>query len=308
MLLAAANTQAQKVFGDLYPVDSIFFEHNTLPYFIDQAPLPQDRWQVGHPSKTFFNAAYSAPLAIVTDTVNPYGINLNCSFSFSFENLPYGASYLEFTHKYDSDTLNDYGMVEVSYDHGLNWTLLKDSTCADFSCVMLYWKPDQVLSTAQQINHIMYPSGHSNGWIRSSFIWWWWMAVDKNNTDLPPDSLYIRFTFHSDNIQNNKEGWMIDNIITGIMDIGSGVSQNQHDYAINISPLPLTAVSRVKFPENLPACDFIICDALGRILYNRNVQAGEYLDLHRSDFHPGIFFWSLRYKDQVVSSGKLAVI
>lgn len=309
LILFSVNSYAQKSFGDLIPFDSIFFEHNTLPYFIDQTPSPQDRWQVGHPSKTYFNSSLSLPLAIVTDTLNPYDVNLDCSFYFSFRIGPEGgANYLEFKHKYDSDTLNDYGMVEVSYDHGLNWKVLKDSGCNDGSCVMLFWRPDQVLSTAQFVTHTTYPSGHSNGWIKSTFIWWWWMPVDKNSAGFPPDSIYLRFSFHSDNIQNNREGWMIDNIVTGIMDVGSGVNNNQPYYNISVSPQPLTDVSRVKFPEGLPSSDFIICDALGRIIYNRHVQSGEDLDLLRSDLHPGIFFWSLHSGNSIISKGKLSVL
>lgn len=309
LLFASVNTNAQKVFGDLLPVDSIFFEYNTLPYFIDQAPQPQDRWQVGHPSKTYFNSAWSQPLAIVTDTVNPYDVNLDCSFSFSFPTqFYYGANYLEFKHKYDSDTLSDYGKVEVSYDNGQSWHILKDSTCPDFSCVHLYWQTDQVMSTAQQVTHITYPSGHSNGWILSRFIWWWWMPVDKNSNGFPPDSIYLRFTFHSDNIQNNKEGWMIDNIVIGFMDVGSGMSSNQPDYNITVSPLPLTDVSRVTFPADLPAGDFVIYDDLGRVIFSRHVQAGCNIDLHHSDFHPGIFFWSLRSENTIIRTGKISVL
>ena len=309
LLLLSTGTYAQKNFGDLIPVDSIFFEHNTLPYFINQTPQPQDRWQVGHPSKTFFNSSWSLPLAIVTDTLNPYDVNLDCSFYFSFPIGPEGgANYLEFKHKYDSDTLNDYGIVEVSYDHGLNWKVLKDSTCPDFSCVQHFRRPDQVMLTAQQVTHITYPSGHSNGWIKSTFIWWWWMAVDKNNAGFPPDSIYIRFTFHSDNIQDNKEGWMIDNIITGIMDVGSGVSHDQSEFSISVFPLPLTDVSRVKFPDNLPACDFVIYDALGRIIFSRHVQAGENLELSRSELHPGILFWSLHSENTIIRTGKISVL
>jgi len=309
LILFSVNSYAQKSFGDLIPFDSIFFEHNTLPYFIDQTPSPQDRWQVGHPSKTYFNSSCSLPLAIVTDTLNPYGVNLDCSFYFSFRIGPEGgANYLEFKHKYDSDTLNDYGMVEVSYDHGLNWKVLKDSGCNDGSCVMLFWRPDQVLSTAQQITHVIYPSGHSNGWIKSTFIWWWWMPVDKNSAGFPPDSIYIRFSFHSDDIQNNREGWMIDNIITGVMDVGSGVSSNQSEYNISVFPLPLRDVSRVKLPDNLPACDFFIYDALGRIIYSRHVHAGENLELSRSELHSGIFFWSLRSENTIIRTGKISVL
>jgi hypothetical protein len=309
LILASINSYAQKTFGDLYPVDSIFFEYNTLPYFIDQAPQPQDRWQVGHPSKTYFNTSWSLPLAIVTDTVNPYDVNLDCSFYFSFPTGYYGgANYLQYMHMFDTDTLDDYGSVEVSYDHGLNWKVLKDSGCNDGSCVMLFWRPDQVLSNAQQMAHVIYPSGHSNGWIRSTYIWWWWMPVDKHSSDFPPDSIYIRFTFHSDNIQNNKEGWMIDNIITGIMDVGSGVNRYQKEFDVSVIPDPLKDISIVTFPAGLPACDFIIYDDLGRIIYIRHAGPGETLALRRSDLHPGICFWSLRSENKIYSTGRLSVL
>jgi hypothetical protein len=214
MLLAAMNLYSQKNFGDYIPVDSIFFEYNTLPYQIS-VPYDLNCWQTGQPSKSSFNSSWSLPLAIVTDTLLPYPLNTNSSFTFSFpSNIDYGSAYLEYLHEFDTDTLNDFGTVEASYDHGLTWSVLKDSLCTD--CIQLFWSEDKVMSTAELRPHMLNPSGRSNGWIRSRYTWWWWMWVDKNTgRDFPPDSISIRFTFTSDGIQTNKEGWMIDNIITG---------------------------------------------------------------------------------------------
>ena len=304
-ILISWNLYSQKNFGDFYPVDSIFFEHNTIPYQI--ISTPGNCWQVGHPSKTFFNEAFSLPLAMVTDTVLSYPVNTQSSFSFAFKNYESGATFLGFLHKYDTDTLTDYGTIEVSYDHGLNWEVMKDSTCQNMECVRFYWSADINMSTGTTSPHLLQPGGHTNDWILSRFIWWWWMPVSENSPNIYPDSLYVRFTFHSDNIQTNKEGWMIDDIITGIMDVGSGIPVQNAESKVSVSPNPLLTVSQVQYSGSDANCVFEISDLLGRKIFSQPIDPEGRLFLNRHDFVPGIYVWNLKSNDRFVQSGKLVV-
>jgi hypothetical protein len=304
-LVISCSLHAQDNYGDYIPFDSIFFERNTIPFNLDP-PLSGNCWQVGHPSKSFFNQSYSLPLAIVTDSLLPYPPNSNSSFSFSFFYYAH-AVYMEFLHKVDSDTITDFGTVEVSYDQGATWEVLKDSTCQNFGCVQLFWSDDSVLLTGIKIPHSPEMSGHSNGWVRSRFTWWWDFPVNKDSNLTSSDTITIRFSFHSDGIQTNKEGWMIDNIITGYYDVGTGISTFSSPGQVQVLPNPLTHVSEVVFAKDLSNFDFEIYDLQGRIVFRRQVDQNRSLLLNRTLFAKGIYLWSAKSDDNLIQTGKLVV-
>jgi hypothetical protein len=314
--LASWSLFSQNNPGDLFPNDSIFFEYNTIPYNIDTV-LSGNCWQVGHPSKTFFNLAYSPPLAIVTDTLHPYPVNTQSSFTFLIIDTMAalgggppcgGATYLQFNHKYDSDTLADYGYVEFSFDHGNTWNIAKDTIqMGPWDGMIFRWEDDYTLNTGTYSNHPLYISGHSDGWIVSRYVWQWFIPVKKVTMTQFPDTIVVRFSFHSDNIQTNKEGWMVDNIITGCMELGSGISTNQDNDYNYISPNPLTTVSLVTCPIGYSNSTVEIYDVTGRLVFNDHLDQNGTLQLNRKDFSPGVFIWSIKSKEKSVATGKLVV-
>lgn len=313
--LISGSLYAQDNPGDLHPKDSIFFEYNTIPYQIDTSQ-PGNCWQVGHPSKTFFNQSYSLPLAIVTDTLLPYPVNTQSSFSFIiadstalFGQPPCGgATYVQFNHEYETDTLLDYGYVEYSFDHGLTWYVAKDTTIQNgpWGMMSFYWQDDYTPNSGTYTFHPVYISGHSDGWIVSRFIWQWFWP-EKDLITQFPDTIVVRFSFHSDNIQTNKEGWMIDNIITGCMELGSAVPNHQVTDLNYISPNPLTTVAHLQCPGEGSNSLFNIYDLTGRLVFQDHLDQNGTLELKRQDFYPGIFIWIIKTKDITVATGKLVV-
>ena len=63
--------------GDTTNWDTIKFESAYEYLNIDTSN--QNIWQIGRPSKIFFDSAYSKEKAIVTDSINFYPVN-NCSY------------------------------------------------------------------------------------------------------------------------------------------------------------------------------------------------------------------------------------
>ena len=295
-------------YHDYFPVDTVFFEYNNIPFQIQ--PTTENCWQVGRPSKTNFTNAYSPPLAIVTDTLNPYPVNSNSSFSFV---IPYNlvqysfTTYFQFYHKYDTDTIQDFGTIEASYNGGSTWEVLKDSMCPNWSCVQLYWDDDYVIANGELLPHLLNPSGKSQGWIRSRFIWWWWMPVDGNPAPPPSDSIVVRFTFHSDANPTAKDGWMIDNILIGWRDEGTGMAQLNQKAFLKIVPNPLTDKSKVVCALPGANFDFYVYDLYGRLLYTRKSQPNNPIILSRESFLPGIYLWKSVSNGVVNQSGKLIV-
>jgi hypothetical protein len=291
---------------DYYPVDTIYFEYNTLPYQI--VPSGDNCWQVGQPSKAFFNEAFSPPLAIVTDTLNPYPVNSNSSFTFTIPPplVQTFTTFFQFYQKYDTDTIQDYGTVEASYDGGSSWSQLKDSICPTFwQCIEFAWEPDYVLGTGETFPHMLNPSGHSQEWIRSRFYWWWTVPVDGYPAF--PDSIMVRFTFHSDATPSTKEGWMIDNILVGVRDEGSGIDDSYPNRHTRVNPNPLTGESKVSIDLPYRKLEFSVYDLTGKNLFSQCSDSGEELILERSDFRPGVYLWTALIDGKAREAGKLVV-
>lgn len=211
--------------------DTLTFEQSIQQIEIDTAQ--GNLWQIGIPQKTIFDSAFTAPYAILTDTINSYAVNSNSSFVFKFDPASYYEVHttLKFKHKFDTDTLLDYGLVEVSYDSGATWTLLAGDTTYD-----LWWGRE---NSFYGVVDIMKPSGKSQGWVTDYYMWTWFypVAKDKPEWDYWPDHLWVRFTFISDSIQNYKEGWMIDNIEV-FAEYYSGIDDKTKSNQLKVYPQP----------------------------------------------------------------------
>jgi len=163
----------------------------------------QSKWQVGKPQKTVFNESWEGVNAIVTDTLNPYPVNDTSVFEiFKLADLGWqnvianwGTHVATLSGYYyvNSDTLNDFGKMELSLDNGQSWIdLLNDPVYSD----MIYWtSPKPILS------------GSSNGWVHFDVF----LAFLRDRFVINfNDTIRFKFTFISDNIQTNKDGLMYD--------------------------------------------------------------------------------------------------
>src|SRR5258706_3176828 len=123
VLFFAAFVNAPAFSQGYYTAD--FDTSTSLPWRIDTS-LAGNIWQTGPPQKIIFDSAYSAPNVIVTDTLNPYPVNNRSSFIVTVTNAmvfnSWNAIYLmvDFTHKYDTDSLHDGCFIELSLD-GVTW-------------------------------------------------------------------------------------------------------------------------------------------------------------------------------------------
>lgn len=291
--------------------DSVSFEQPTNKILLEDAE--GNIWQIGPPQKTFFNSPHTGTKAIVTDTLNYYPPGDTSRFIYVIRNPYTQTCYtaMEFWHKYDMDSVADQGIIEASYDGGFSWVVVKDTT--DFEPwwgTYFWWEADYHESNGNYTEHPVTTSGKSDGWIKSTFCWQWWMPVFAADTIiLNPDSLMIRFTFISDSIIKNKEGWMIDDILTSSADwqTCSSVNENSMDKAVSVSPNPFSAQTSLQCNFPLQDAELTICNTSGQTVKHLAHLSGQTITIFRYNLPAGLYFLFLTEDYKMIATEKLII-
>jgi hypothetical protein len=161
-------------------------------------------WQIGKPQKALFSSASTTPNVIVTDTINGYPTKNVSSFTVlalhynNFVSAPY---VLQWKQKLDMDSKKDGGIVEFSNNGGVIWQNVHNNPGISYQ--FYGFQP----ANKDTINSNEYCfSGTDNVWRDI------WLCIKPSVANMN-DTLLFRFTFKSDSINTNKEGWMIDNFL-----------------------------------------------------------------------------------------------
>lgn len=241
------DTINSTAYGHPLPI-SDFEDRDTANYFYFDTTQPNNIWQIGIPSKTVFDSAYSAPHALMTDSFNTYPASNQSSFEFVvFTN---DLTYIAFWHRFDTDSLKDGGIIEVSKDNGSTWTNIVYDTLNGFFLNNFYAMKDTISS----INSMPGFTGNSGGWQYS--------VINKARG---MNHYRFRFTFSSDTAENSRDGWMIDNFAficlgTSIEEIGSNVQ-------IKLYPNPMVGQFSINTVAGLKLKNIKIYDNSGRIFH-----------------------------------------
>jgi hypothetical protein len=303
VLSLSTQAQVEKWVGDtLGPWATITFEEAS-EYISIQASA-QNLWQIGKPQKTMFNEAYTIPNAMVTDTLNFYPVNNQSAFdlyigAFNTSWNYYDDLFIDLRHKFDTDTLLDGGFITASWDHGQSWMNIIDDTISQqfyFASPAQNWGMwgNNNLYTSENtlFNGEHGFSGKSNGWVHSCMAWY--NLPVKHGDFFPPDTMIIRFNFVSDNIQNNKEGWMIDQIRIYSIDLGSDIRENLSTASrIQVVPNPLKTSATISLGLLYDQVAYQLVDPSGRILQQGNPGKCSEFQIHRGNLSPGIYLLTI---------------
>jgi hypothetical protein len=303
-----------KNIGDtIGPFTVISFEEPS-PY-ITIVPLSQNIWQIGAPHKTFFNSAYTPPNAIVTDTINNYPVNNLSSFelivgAFNAPFYPW-CLFIDFHHKYDTDTLSDGGYITVSWDNGLTWMNIVDDTANNYGVTphrpsFSYGNTNlyDTISTLYSGEHGF--SGNSGGWVHSCMAWY--DNPCKKRPEYPSDTMRLRFNFISDGIQQNHEGWMVDQIRLFSIDLGSGIHEylagRSHSYFL---PNPVTTTAT--FTLNKTYCDvhYEIMDSRGILISKSDRGTCDEFTFERTGIPSGMYLMRLFLDNQFIDTHRIII-
>jgi len=265
-----------------------------LKFIIIDTTNHNNIWQIGHPNKILFNAALSIPNAIVTDTISSYPINNNSQFIIKAMYGSYFNCYLVFYFKINTDSLKDFGTIEASGDYGATWVnIIKNPHQYGFTWsvtnaatgALISMPPDTIPFT-----------GTSSGWYQFSF-------ATSDASIISNDTVLYRITFHSDNIQENKEGWMIDNISYGIWE---GINEFG-DNSTTITPNPLTTSTQITFDKTYHNISFSLYDIQGKLMLQKQYADQSQIQLNREGLNNGMYFLKLTLDERWVETGKVII-
>lgn len=272
--------------------DTITFEQ---PYeYLEIDKSVHNIWQIGEPEKVFFDSAFSNSKAIITDTENSYPIN-NYSFfdlyigDFNVDWYPEDI-FIEIKHKFETDTMKDGGYITVSWDNGESWmNIISDSVYPGPGNPA--WKNENLYSSTDTLfNGTSGFSGKSSGWVSTWFAWHQIpSSLKSNNLIMESDTMILRFNFISDEIDTDKEGWVIDDIRLYSVDLGGAVSHTQITDKFSIYPNPSTGISTIPVEEDYQAVIIKVIDLLGKNMNLEYFKTNEPIILDSKNYKPGLY-------------------
>lgn len=267
-------------------------------------------WQIGQPVKSVFDSAYSFSRAILTDTLLPYPINDTSSFVLSFP-IPDNTwapvyLYLSFRHKFDTDTLQDKGLVEVSYNNGTDWyelTNYESDTIVTGTYTAGYWDSFNVVTDTLRVS-----GSNSHGWNSSTFNWQLCFVMKEEITEWEPlDTIQFRFTFISDSIQTGKDGWMIDDIeLSGLFaECCCGFDELQKP-DFKIYPNPSTGPTFLYFEHQVNNVTLRLFNSNGLSVFEKQYKSCNSISADFSKYDPGIYIVETNHNN-IISRAKLII-
>ncbi len=268
------------------------FENNYgMEVIIGSEPM-DSLWQIGIPQKTIFSEAYSEPNAIMTGTTDNYPNDANASFILEinkewFWSFPF--MQIEWQQKFDVEVGVDGGIVEASYDEGITWqNVLSDTVYRPF------------IVGNYQIDSLFNGEIGFTGVSDWSFIGLCWGTPIGTH---PPnvETIFLRFTFISDDNDTEQEGWMMDNF--GFLGEIIGAASNENSFGeIDVYPNPTEKILTLKLPEtNYENFALEISNNTGQTIFKENIR-NIGLQNHQvsfENFSKGVYFIRLRIGDRI---------
>lgn len=190
-------------------------------------------WQIGVPQKMIFDSAATHPNALITDTINFYPPNNSSSFQFTIvPRTNRGILAIQWKQKLDMDAGLDGGKIEFSVDAGGTW--------------------QNAFNNPHVYNFYGYQTANEDTLPNGDFVFsgtdsLWrdiWLCYDMTWLSWN-DSIIVRYTFTSDSIDNNKEGWIIDNMLAHLTIIHT-VSEVKQEKYLNVFPNPTSDIIHIE--------------------------------------------------------------
>ncbi len=296
---------SQSTYGQIHPFKGIYDQDSCN--FSSASPLIRftdslnTLWQIGEPRKSFFGTAHSLPYAIMTDSINSYP---NATHSYFDMVLPkwYPNVIVSFKHKFQTDSLKDGGYIEVSYDSGRNWNNVIDEKKVHnpmmFFVENMYQQKDSLSGGLYGF------SGTQENWIYSRIQWVWLVPLFIH----PPNPLYLRFHFISDSMPSEKSGWIMDDFMVSIADMGTGISALKKGHDVRVFPNPMVTEATFVFP-NLKKEAFLLhlYTSKGQLVNTQHHYHADKIILERGELVAGLYSYLIQSESGLQARGSLSI-
>lgn len=299
---------------------SVFSQQNSFDYendFSDDSDTllqigeeEYNIWEVGIPEKVFFfGDGHTEPPSIMTGKTSPYSSNNQSSFEIwigleSFTYFYYHF-YIDFKHKLQTANGKDGGYVEISYDGGVSWRNIILDTCifnyGELPSIGGFYTIEDTLFDGTPGF-----SGSLSEWTWAGISWAWsefdypWIAEDGIR-------LKLRFSFISDNEEEQLAGWAIDDIRI-FYGWYEGINQSHINVPSLVYPNPIieSAILKIENQTNEKVL-LQIFDCSGNIVQSEVTQ-GNVIPIESSGFLGGMYIYKIIFlNSEKRSAGKFLV-
>jgi hypothetical protein len=219
--------------------------------------------------------------------------------------------FIDFRHKYDTDTLSDGGYITVSWDNGLTWMNIVDDTANNYMVTphrpWYYYGNTNLYDTISTLYNGEHGfSGNSGGWVHSYMAWY--DTPSKKRAEYPSDTMRLRFNFISDGIQQNHEGWMIDEIRLFAIDLGTGIREYMegrfHSYFF---PNPVTTTAIFTMDKTYHDVHYELMDSRGLLISKGDRGTCYEFTFERTGIPPGMYFMRLFLDNRFTDNHKIII-
>jgi len=232
-------------------------------------------WQIGSSDKIILN--YSG-ITIMTDTIDYYPPNTNSSFQLKIPAGNMGFSYLSCVYKTDTDTLTDYGLIQLSIDNGNTWLNI-----------------DSLLGLTPPV---------LTGRTMAGISYYFQYSIISGFSPNICDTIRYKFSFISDSIDTNKEGIQYNSI--QIVNWADFIYEKSLNNTIFISPNPTTNEITLEFEQsNSENTQLEIKNILGQTVYSetfKNNLGKQTKNIDVSLFQNGVYFIQLKNQNKIYSA------
>jgi hypothetical protein len=188
---------------------------------------------------------------------------VNDSSSFIIKALTYSSGddipVIGGWYKFDSDSLHDFGRIDISYDHGVTWQDVLTSS--------IFWFTPKPVFTGR-----VYQWTEFFGWLQPITMY---------------DTIYYRYTFISDTIQTNQQGWMLDDIY--LIDHIEGIDEQIQSGDILIFPNPARDKIFIVNKRFSVSMDVLVMNILGQLQFGQSINSSD-ATIDISSLKQGFYF------------------
>ncbi len=288
----ASYGQQQPPYGELLLTDTLKF--SPLHAWIN-IPESNTTWEIGFPSKDGMNDSHDGFPTIVTKLADNYPLSSNDYFDVElpYYNQTWGEGILSFWHKFDTDTLKDGGIIEVSSDGGTTWTNLAAANIGiSHNYSGLYTINDTITGKMPAF------TGRSMTWKKVE-LYWFWLGLTKRVNDVR--GIILRFKFHSGNTSTPKGGWQISNMVLKAYHITGNVAGNAND-GITLFPNPTKDRIKLTFANFSSNLRFTLYTQTGIRLFDHPILS-EVQDINLEQYSSGAYIYTINQGNTVLKAG-----